>query len=63
MIDFERNLGGARSGVCFHRVFAFVSPFFFILEEEEEKEEERAFFSVFLDGVFVEGGVILSILE
>lgn len=60
MIDFERNLGGARSGVCFHRVFAFVSPFFFILEEEEE---ERAFFSVFLDGVFVEGGVILSILE
>lgn len=60
MIDFERNLGGARSGVCFHRVFAFVSPFFFILEEEEE---ERAFFSVFLDGVFVEGGVILSILK
>lgn len=60
MIDFERNLGGARSGVCFHRVFAFVSPFFFILEEEEE---ERAFFSVFLDGIFVEGGVILSILE
>lgn len=36
--------------------------FFFILEEEEE-EEERAFFSVFLDGVFVEDGVILSILE
>lgn len=35
--------------------------FFFILEEEEE--EERAFFSVFLDGVFVEDGVILSILE
>lgn len=62
MIDFERNLGGARSGVCFHRVFAFVSPFLFILEEEEE-EEERAFFSVFLDGVFVEDGVILSILE
>lgn len=62
MIDFERNLGGTRSGVCFHRVFAFVSPFFFILEEEEE-EEERAFFSVFLDGVFVEDGVILSILE
>lgn len=61
MIDFERNLGRARSGVCFHRVFAFVSPFFFILEEEEE--EERAFFSVFLDGVFVEDGVILSILE
>lgn len=60
MIDFERNLGRARSGVCFHRVFAFVSPFFFILEEEEE---ERAFFSVFLDGVFVEGGVILSILK
>lgn len=35
--------------------------FFFILEEEEK--EERAFFSVFLDGVFVEDGVILSILE
>lgn len=43
--------------VCLHSFLLF----FFILEEEEE--EERAFFSVFLDGVFVEDGVILSILE
>lgn len=62
MIDFERNLGGGEEWSVFPSCVYIRFSFFFILEEEEE-EEERAFFSVFLDGVFVEDGVILSILE